>query len=235
MNMPSNEEIRGFAREENNYILNLLFKPPVYKGEEMQVLKLSVRNTEATANSFGESDLLHIMALNTLGFVYFKKESDSIKALEIFSKATELCKVNNLEKEELFWETISLTVYVKIKSGASPTVAILEHFAGENKPGSINEIQESTRVLNEQLTKAVFGVNIKEILLTIALKEISVALIQFVQEKDKTAAETIYHCLSLFMKTYYLNSAIEFNENLKNHCICWLYSIFNKVKHSLFE
>ena len=34
---------------------------------------------------------------------------------------------------------------------------------------------------------------------------------------------------------YHLNSAIEFNETLKSHCVYWLYSNVYKVKHSLFE
>src|SRR6266849_3869907 len=111
--MDNESELREYAQSENDYLLSLLLRPkPLPTGEDPQ--KLAERNCRATAGSFGESDPLHAMALNTLAFVHLHKHQDAGLALDSALKAVGILR-DRSGQEELLLESKCLAVLAKTR------------------------------------------------------------------------------------------------------------------------
>ena len=201
--MVDDPELRDFAQRENDYLLSLLLRPkPGQTAEDPQ--KLAERNCRATASSFGESDPLHAMALNTLAFVHLHKHQDAGIALDLAVKAGGILR-DCRGQEEMLLESKCLAVLAKTRMGIASSSAIQEVFqppAGHLDVPS--RVQSSVQSLSEILTTSVLAQRLKRYLLVMALRDITVAFLGELESSGENEAhQSLQNNLLDFLEVYY--------------------------------
>jgi hypothetical protein len=199
----SDADIREYAQQENDYLLSLLLRPRQPPAVE-DPQKLAERNCRATAKSFGESDPLHAMALNTLAFVHVYRGDDFDTAQGSAVKAAEILRGRD-GHEEMLLESKCLIVLARTKAGSASSSAIQAVFGlpGEH-PGPLTPVQDASHSLGEILAAAVFKRRINRVVLQMALRQIAETLLKELTARHETAGyEFLESRLLEFLDMYY--------------------------------
>jgi hypothetical protein len=200
--MVDESKLRDYAQQENDHLLSLLLRPKPGQVEDPQ--KLAERNCRATAESFGESDPLHSMALNTLAFVHLHKHQDSGIALDLAVKAVGFLR-DRSGQEEMLLESRCLAVLAKTRMGFAGSSAIQEVFqppVGHLSPAS--RVRAAAQSLSEILTASVLGQRLKRFLLLMALRDIAVELLRELEScRESEAHDSLQNNLVNFLEIYF--------------------------------
>jgi hypothetical protein len=200
--MADDSELRDYAQQENEHLLSLLLRPKPGQVEDPQ--KLAERNCRATAASFGESDPLHAMALNTLAFVHLHKHQDAGMALDLAVKAVEFLRGRS-GQEELLLESECLAVLAKTRLGFAGSSAIQEVFplpAGHPSPSS--HVRTAAQSLSEILAASLLEPRLKRYLLLMALRDIALELLRELESsRESEAHESLQNNLVNFLELYF--------------------------------
>ncbi len=200
--MDDDSQLRDYAKQENDHLLSLLLRPKPGQVEDPQ--KLAERNCRATAGSFGESDPLHAMALNTLAFVHLYKHQDAGTALDLAVKAVEFLR-DRSGQEELLLESKCLAVLAKTRMGVAGSSAIQEVFplpAGHLSPSS--RVRAAAQSLSEILAASLLEPRLKRYLLLMALRDIAVELLREPEcSRESEAHASLQNNLMNFLELYF--------------------------------
>lgn len=192
--------IRGYAQAENDYLLGLLLRADApATGEDPQ--ELAERNVGATARSFGETDPLHAMALNTLAFVYLYKGGDPQIAKDSTIKASEI--LSSLEgEEEMLLESKCLMVQAGIAKGATAAATIKDVF--QLSALTPSDVEVAAQKLSEMLAASVFEKRLNRVLLIMTLRQLAVKLMYELEPLGTSATqESLWNNLKSFLDVYY--------------------------------
>lgn len=202
-------ELRNYAQQENDYLLSLLLRADRSQSRE-DPEGLAERNCGATGRSFGKTDPLHAMALNTFAFVLLYKDKDFDVARGSAMKALEILR--DLDgQEEMRLESQCLIALAKTKAGATTTSAIQEAFqlpAGDTSPSA--NVLTAGRSFSEILMSSVLERKLTRLLLLLALREIAERLLKEIEASgDETAHRSFEGGYMAFLGAYYSGGAEE--------------------------
>jgi hypothetical protein len=202
-------QLREYAQRENDYLLAMLLKPNAIETGE-KPLELAKRNCEATAHVFGQSDPLHIMALNTFAFVQLYTNEDPRAASESALKAVHLAE-GCREDGEMLLEAQCLAAWAQSKADGSASKAVLQVLPSSSADTGLHStasgdasLEAAARLLNDLLRASVYERRLQRLLLMITLRDLAVALLEELHgEKPVPAAAELERNLQAFLQTYY--------------------------------
>jgi hypothetical protein len=182
-------KLREFAQRENDYILSILLRPERHKGGREDPLELAERNCGATEESFGKSDPLHVMALNTFAFVQLQRQKHTKKAQKAAHEAVQIIKTQ-AGQEELLLESRSLLALAIARVGSPQWAAFAQAFeVPERGKDPEAGMKAAGEFLGEMLHRYTYQQPLERVILLMATRELSMDVLKELDDHHVEATQ----------------------------------------------